>query len=162
MVKVKSITDVQELIKNEEKMCIFVDYNNLSDNLKRLCLTDARENRDMRIVENFIRCPFLNIYVLYKKNMPQKYINNIGTKFDNIVFMKYEKDKFMETCAEIDDSSKFLYIGNNEDIINMEKFQQGYTISINYALKKTCKTVDFQLSIDELLELMLETNNICL
>ena len=71
-------------------------------------------------------------------------------------------ETFEQLCSEIDSNYEFLYVGNNEDVINMDRFQNGYTISLSYSLKQTCKTVHFQLSIEELAELLLETNNICL
>ena len=127
----KNISEIQNIIKNEERLCIFIDYNTLAENLERMYASDARESRGLRIVRNFLNCPFLQIYVIVKKNTPKKAVNYVKTKFP-------------------------------EDVINMVRFQNGYTISLSYSLKQTCKTVHFQLSIEELAELLLETNNICL
>ena len=147
----KNISEIQNIIKNEERLCIFIDYNTLAENLERMYASDARESRGLRIVRNFLNCPFLQIYVIVKKNTPKKAVNYVKTKFPEINIIHYEKETF-----------EFLYVGNNEDVINMDRFQNGYTISLSYSLKQTCKTVHFQLSIEELAELLLETNNICL
>lgn len=104
----------------------------------------------------------MQIYVIVKKNTPKKAVNYVETKFPEINIIHYEKQTFEQLCSEIDSNYQFLYVGNNEDVINMDRFQNGYTISLSYSLKQTCKTVHFQLSIEELAELLLETNNICL
>lgn len=158
----KNISEIQNIIKNEERLCIFIDYNTLAENLERMYASDARESRGLRIVRNFLNCPFLQIYVIVKKNTPKKAVNYVKTKFPEINIIHYEKETFEQLCSEIDSNYAFLYVGNNEDVINMDRFQNGYTISLSYSLKQTCKTVHFQLSIEELAELLLETNNICL
>ena len=119
----KNISEIQNIIKSEERLCIFV---------------------------------------IVKKNTPKKAVNYVETKFPEINIIHYEKQTFEQLCSEIDSNYQFLYVGNNEDVINMDRFQNGYTISLSYSLKQTCKTVHFQLSIEELAELLLETNNICL
>lgn len=158
----KKIEDIQNVIKNKEKLCIFIDYNNLLENLEYAYTNDAREGRDLRVIQNFLNCSFIKTFVMYKKNISQKDINKLGTKFPEITFFKYEKNKFNEICSSLKNDSTFLYIGNNEDIINMDKFLNDYTIMISSAMKKTCKTVDFQLSIQELVDILLETNNLYL
>lgn len=158
----KKITEIQDLIKNEEKMHIFVDYNHAAKNLAQLCLSDARESRGLRIIENFAKLPFLKIGVICKNKTPQKEISKLSSKLSDVDFLKYEKEKFNEMCNNIDDKITLLYIGNNEDIINMEKFQKGYTILIDSSKKQSCKTVDFTIGTQEFMDLVLETNNLCL
>ncbi len=158
----KNVTDIQELIKNQEKLCIFVDYNHFAENFERIHTTEARESRDFRILQNFLDCDFLKAHVITKKNTPQKAINKLETKFPRLEFFKYDKNKFQDICSAHKDDYTFVYIGNNEDIINMSDFQDGYTILLDWALKQKNKKVDFQLSITELLDLFVETNNLCL
>lgn len=158
----KKLEDIQNIIKNKEKLCIFIDYNNLSENLEILYINEARENRDLRVIQNFLNCPYLKVFVTYKKNVSQKDINKLITKFPEVTFFKYEKNKLDEFCSLLKNDYTFLYIGNNEDVINKEEFLNGYTITISSAIKKTCKTVDFQLSLPELIDILLETNNVCL
>lgn len=49
----KNISEIQNIIKNEERLCIFIDYNTLAENLERMYASDARESRGLRIVRNF-------------------------------------------------------------------------------------------------------------
>ncbi len=158
----KKITDIQDLIKNEEKLEVFVDYNHAAKNMSQLCLSEARESRALRIVQNFAKMPFLKINIICKDKSPQKDVNKLSSKLENVEFFKYDKDSFAEKCNEIDEKVTLVYIGNNEDIINMDKFQKGYTILLDAAKKQSCKTVDFTLNIQEMVDLILETNNICL
>ena len=79
----KNISEIQNIIKNEERLCIFIDYNTLAENLERMYASDASESRGLRIVRNFLNCPFLQIYVIVKKNTPKKAVNYVkmGTLF---------------------------------------------------------------------------------
>lgn len=68
----KNISEIQNIIKSEERLCIFVDYNTLAENLERMYASDARESRGLRIVRNFLNCPFLQIYVIVKRILLKK------------------------------------------------------------------------------------------
>ena len=77
----KNISEIQNIIKSEERLCIFVDYNTLAENLERMYASDARESRGLRIVRNFLNCPFLQIYVIVKKNTPKKAVNYVEISY---------------------------------------------------------------------------------
>lgn len=158
----KNLADIQEIVKNQTKLCVFVDYNNLSEHCERLYVSEARESMNLRIIQNFLKCDFIKAFVLFKKNMPSKFVHNLETKFQNITLLKYVKDDFIKTASELEDEYTFVYIGNNEDIIRMDAFQKGFTISLKSSYKQTSKVVDFQLTVEELVEFLLETSNICL
>lgn len=157
----KKLEDIQELIKNQKHSSVFIDYDNLSENLERLYISDAIESRNIRIVRNFLNCDFVKVFVLYKKSIPAK-INTRLSKYENITTLKYKKDDLAEICAGLEDDYTFLYIGNNKDITKMDSFKKGFSISINPAFNQTQKVCDFQLSVEELIEFLLETSNVCL
>lgn len=49
----KNISEIQNIIKSEERLCIFVDYNTLAENLERMYASDARESRGLRLCVTF-------------------------------------------------------------------------------------------------------------
>ena len=87
----KNITDIQDLIKNKNQLCIFVDYNHITDTFAPFYFSDARISQTLRIVENLASLQFVNINVINKFKTPQKEINKLSSKLKNVKFLKYEK-----------------------------------------------------------------------
>lgn len=158
----KNITDIQDLIKNKNQLCIFVDYNHITDTFAPFYFSDARISQTLRIVENLASLQFVNINVINKFKTPQKEINKLSSKLKNVKFLKYEKNSFISQCATIDSKTVLLYIGNNEDIINMDKFKNGYTILITSSKNHSCKTVDITIGVQEFIDILTEINNLYL
>ena len=158
----KNITNIQDLIKNKDKLCILVDYNHIVDTLSPLYFSDARISQSYRIIENLASLPFVDINVISKAKTPQNGINKLASRFKNIKFLKYEKNSFINQVNTIDKETIFIYIGNNEDIINMDKFKDCYTILIVSSKNHSCKTIDFTLGAQEFIDTIIEINNLCL
>ena len=112
----KNITDIQDLIKNKDKLCIFADYNHIVDTLSPLHFSDARISQSFRIIENLSSLPFVDINVISKAKTTQKEINKLSLRLKNIKFLKYEKNSFINQINTIEQKTTLLYIGNNEDI----------------------------------------------
>ncbi len=154
----KTLNDIQELIKNKDKICVFIDFKNIIENISYLHWTSARESQIMRIIQNYANLSFIKIYVVCKKTIPQKLIN----KFPDITFIKYTKNELAQICSEIGDNYTFAYLGNNEDILNLEYFLKGYKFSIDSSRNNNKKNIDFQTSLENFVEFITETNNLYL
>lgn len=144
------------------KLCIFVDYNHIIETLAPFYFSDARIGQGIRIVENLASLQFIDINIINKSKTAPKEINKLSSKLKNIKFLKYEKNSFINQCATIDSKTELLYIGNNKDIINMDKFKNGYTILIASSKNHSCKIVDIIMGAQQFIDFLTEINNLCL
>ena len=157
----KKISHIQDKIKNREEMSIFIDFNDVFENILSFS-SEVEKSRGMRIANNFAEQPFIKMYILVDNNSPQQALNTIERNIKNAVLVKYDSDNFNNLCDEISETSEVLYIGNNSEIINTPKFQEGITLSIFPIAKDSEKLADIRLSKQKFTEALLETNNICL
>lgn len=92
----KKIEDIQNIIKNKEKLCIFIDYNNLSENLENLYINEARESRDFRVIQNFLNCSYLKVFVTYKKNVSYRCPQNTDEYLKTSLFVNDMEEDFLD------------------------------------------------------------------
>lgn len=155
----KKLKYIQQHIKNEQELCILIDYNDIIKEFEESYEPDLLSPRYIRILKNFSKCDFINIYILIDKDTPKKNIKKLSNKLEDITFIE-NINIFIEAIKSNQNKNcLLLYLGNQNAICEFIKNKAGISI----AIKTTEKTpADILLSRQKFEEILLETNNICL
>ena len=157
----KAITDLQDIIKNNQKLYIIVEYENITTNLEKLYFSEAREVRLFRIFQNFANAQNISIYVHFNGKTSKREINQFSKRLKNIEFLN-DKESIIEVCDNMEEKSTALYIGNDKNIRKLDKIKEGYTIYLTNEENGKNKLIDFNLTAEEFNNIILETNNLYL
>lgn len=157
----KAITDLQDIIKNNQKLYIIVEYENITSNLEKLYFSEAREVRLFRIFQNFANAQNISIYVYFNGKTSKREINQFSKRLKNIEFLN-DKESIIEVCDNMEEKSTALYIGNDKNILKLDKIKEGYTIYLTNEENGKNKLIDFNLTAEEFNNIILETNNLYL
>ena len=155
----KKLKYIQQHIKNEQELCILIDYNDIIKEFEESYEPDLLSPRYIRILQNFSKCDFIDIYILADKDTPKKSIKKLSNKLEDITFIENINIFMDKIKSNQNKNCLLLYLGNQHDICEFIKNKAGISI----AIKTTEKTpADILLSRQKFEEILLETNNICL
>ena len=152
-----NVTDLQELVKNREKLYIFAEYEYITKGLSTLFLSEAREGRLLRTIQNFIKKDFIQINLVINKKHSKSELEKIKKRFENanIIIL----DDAINLKDIVNNSEKLvIYIGKDK---NIAELNNGYKININ-TLKSKQKNVDLIFTPQEFADFLIETNNLYL
>lgn len=154
----KKLKHIQQQIKNEQELCILIDYNDIIKKFEESYEPDLLSPRYIRILQNFSKCEFIDMYILTDKDAP-KCIKKLSNKLEDITFIENINIFMDKIKSNQNKNCLLLYLGNQHDICEFIKNKTGISI----AIKTTEKTpADILLSRQKFEEILLETNNICL
>lgn len=154
----KKLKYIQQQIKNEQELCILIDYNDIIKKFEESYEPDLLSPRYIRILQNFSKCEFIDMYILTDKDAP-KCIKKLSNKLEDIDFIENTSTHMIEILSKHSENCLLIYLGNNPPTIDCIKENSGISI----AIKTSEKThADLQFSRPKFEEILLETNNICL
>ena len=158
----KKLKYIQELIKNQQKLCIFIDYKDIIEEFESTFEPDILSARHIRILQNFSKCEFINMFILTNTDMPKKKITKLSKKLEDITFENYNAEDITNICDQYKETHTFMYLGKSPEIIQLINENSGMTISIKDFSGENKTQTDISLSKQKFEEILLETNNICL
>lgn len=152
-----NVTDLQELVKNREKLYIFAEYEYITKGLSTLFLSEAREGRLLRTIQNFIKKDFIQINLVINKKHSKSELEKIKKRFENANIIILDDEINLKDI--VNNSEKLvIYIGKDK---NIAELNNGYKININ-TLKSKQKNVDLIFTPQEFADFLIETNNLYL
>ena len=152
-----AIADLQELIKNNEKLYVFADYEYVLKGLSTLFLSEAREGRLWRTIQNFTKKDFIYVNLIVNEKCSKTELDKIKKRFENADIIQLNDEVDLNSLIQNQEKC-VIYIGKDK---NIKALKNGYKINIETTKVKQ-NDVDLIFTPQEYADFLIETNNLYL
>ena len=152
-----TIADLQEYVKNNEKLYVFADYEYVLKGLSTLFLSEAREGRLLRTIQNFTKKDFIQVNLIVSKKCSKSELDKIEKRFENANIIKLNDEVDLNSLIQ-NQEKIVIYIGKDKKI---KALKNGYKINVE-TTKVKHKDVDLIFTPQEYADFLIETNNLYL